>query len=78
MNEDQSSSNRGPGVCDAIVAMEGCQVGVIRLPRNRAADFVDQFNRTYQGLGLALLPLPPSAKDKKIPASNDADGDSLF
>jgi hypothetical protein len=62
VKEAQSSSNRGPGACDAIVTIQDRQVGIIRLPENRADDFVDQFNRTYQELGLALQPITPSEK----------------
>lgn len=52
-----SSSNRGAGRCDAIVSVNDQQAGVIRLPENRADDFIDQFNRTYSEMGMALHPL---------------------
>ena len=70
-----SSSNRGPGSCDAIVIIEDRQVGIIRLPETRADDFVDHFNRTYRELGLALQPIARS--EKKILASDQADEESM-
>lgn len=71
-----SSSNRGPGACDAIVRIQDRQVGIIRLPENRADDFVDQFNRTYHELGLTLQPIV--SRQQKIPANNHAGEDSTF
>ena len=60
---DKSSSNRGPGACDAIVSINNQQVGVIRLPENRANDFIDQFNRTYAEMGMALEPIPGAVEE---------------
>ena len=73
-NGGVSSSNRGPGACDAKVIIHDRQVGIIRLPENRADDFVDQFNRTYQELGLTLQTL--EQPEKKIPANDQAGEDS--
>lgn len=35
-------------------------VGPIRLPGNRAQDFVDHFNRVYATAGMVLVPVDPS------------------
>ncbi len=71
-----SSSNRQGGVCDARLIKADQQVGVMRLPLNRADDFVDQFNRKYGLIGLQLMQVPKSQPEtEKIPASNEADED---
>ncbi|TWU48612.1 hypothetical protein Poly51_45130 [Rubripirellula tenax] len=50
-----SSSNRiGDSRCDAVLASQDRCTGPVRLPISRASDFVDQFNRTYQSVGLKL------------------------
>jgi hypothetical protein len=46
------SSRANPGQEPAL--------GPIRLPLHRPQDFIDQFNRTYQGLGLRLAALAPT------------------
>ncbi len=51
-----SSSNRARIASNAILIRDAETVGPIRLPMNRADDFIDQFNRTYGQLGIALVP----------------------
>lgn len=50
----RSSSLRGPGVCDAEVIEQGHVVGLVRLPVHRQQEFIDHFNRTYQGIGIRI------------------------
>ena len=51
-----SSSNRAAEPCDAVVTASGQPTGPIRLPEEDAADFVEQFNRAYARLGIAVRP----------------------
>lgn len=55
----RSSSNRSGSVCDAVLARDTQAVGPVRMPINRADDFIDQFNRTYASLGMTLSPIDP-------------------
>ena len=56
MSSGPSSSNREGGVCDAMLVQQERQTGPLRLPRNRADDFIALFNRIYKGLGMKLEP----------------------
>jgi hypothetical protein len=79
----RSSSNRSAGVCDAILVQDERAMGPMRLPDNRADDFIDHFNRTYEDLGMTLAPITPepitpepiTPEPKKIPGSLEATGD---
>ena len=84
-----SSSNRSGGVCDAVLVRKEQKVGPMRLPISRADDFVDQFNRIYGGMGMALVPRSddgdeatretersPTAEQEKIPDDSKVAGDS--
>ena len=81
MTEMRSSSNRSATVCDAVLLQQDDRpLGPIRLPDHRVDDFVDHFNRTYEGLGIRLAPIPveevPEDANEKIPGSVEAAGDS--
>ena len=52
----KSSSNRSPSVCDAEIHQGDQFSGPLRLPENRAEDFIADFNRIYSGLDLHLEP----------------------
>lgn len=76
--QTRSSSNRvSAGVCDAVVVKSDNAVGPVRLPENRADDFVDHFNRTYRGLGMTLKSLNEPDVPKKIPGSPKTAGDHV-
>ncbi len=51
-----SSSNRDARPCDAVLMHNQEVVGPLRLPMNRADDFIAHFNRVYAGLGISLIP----------------------
>ncbi len=73
-SSNRSSSPRDGGVCDAVVCDGDRHTGPVRLPRSRSTDFIDHFNRIYEGLGLELKSIPGD-EDKKIPGSENAAGD---
>lgn len=74
MRAQRSSSNRVTEINDAVLVKDQRAVGPMRLPENRAEDFIDQFNRTYGGLGMKLA-LVAAEVNKKIPGSIAAAGD---
>ncbi len=75
MSEARSSSNnRAEIACEAVVMNDQRSVGPIRLPPNRADDFIAHFNRTYRGLGIRLAPLTPP-DNEKIPGNPKTAGD---
>jgi hypothetical protein len=76
MTEMRSSSNRTARVCDAVLMKDEQTMGPIRLPENRADDFIAQFNRTYEGLGIKLAPIVHPVNEK-IPGSVNAAGDDV-
>ena len=53
-----SSSNRGVRPCDAVLMHHSDVVGPVRLPMNRADEFIALFNRVYAGLGISLVLKP--------------------
>jgi hypothetical protein len=57
-----SSSNRGARPCDAVLMHDSDVVGPMRLPMNRADEFIALFNRVYAGLGISLVLKPPVLK----------------
>lgn len=57
-----SSSNRGTRPCDAVLMHNSDVVGPMRLPMNRADDFIALFNRVYAGLGISLVLKPTVLK----------------
>ena len=77
MTQMPSSSNRGARICDAVVMKDDRAVGPMRLPDNRADDFVDHFNRTYQDIGMSLEPLAEPDPNEKIPGSPKTAGDHV-
>lgn len=76
MTQNRSSSNRAAMVCDAVLYQDDRAIGPMRLPQNRSDDFIQLFNRTYQGLGIRLAAIQPEG-DKKIPGSLEATGDDV-
>ena len=42
-----------------LVVQNERDAGPLRLPENRADDFIDHFNRTYEGVGMKLTPVDP-------------------
>ena len=66
-----SSSNRSAAKSDGVLMRDQQPIGPMRLPENRAGDFVDQFNRIYGSLGLSIDSVTPSASE--IAAENSAD-----
>ncbi len=48
------SSNRHAPQPDGVLIRDGEPIGPMRMPENRPDDFVDHFNRTYQGIGLSV------------------------
>jgi hypothetical protein len=92
-NHGTSSSNRVSEINDAVLTRDERAVGPMRLPDNRAGDFIDHFNRTYESLGMTVAPneadpneadpneADPNKADpdeeKKIPGSREATGDDL-
>ena len=76
MTQSRSSSNRGAMVCDAVLLKNDRATGPLRLPVNRADDFIKHFNRTYEGLGIRLAAIPPQ-EDKKIPGTLEVAGDDV-
>jgi hypothetical protein len=63
-------------VCDAVLLQDDRATGPLRLPMNRADDFIAHFNRTYEGLGIRLAAIKPES-DTKIPGSLEAAGDDV-
>jgi hypothetical protein len=57
-----SSSNRGARPCDAVLMHNSDVVGPMRLPMNRADEFIALFNRVYAGLGISLVMKPTVLK----------------
>lgn len=57
-----SSSNRGARPCDAVLMHNRDVVGPMRLPTNRADEFIALFNRVYAGLGISLVINPTVLK----------------
>jgi hypothetical protein len=49
-----SSSNRQIPACDGILIRGQQPIGPMRLPCQRASDFVAHFNRTYARVGLSI------------------------
>ncbi|MEO1527503.1 MAG: hypothetical protein AAFX06_18905 [Planctomycetota bacterium] len=49
-----TSSNRPPGESDAAVYRDDRPIGPLRLPRKAKKDFIAEFNRIYQGMGLVI------------------------
>lgn len=78
MTQMPSSSNRGASPCAAVVIRDHRVAGPIRLPDNRADDFVAHFNRTYQGLDLSLELLPEPDENEKIPGNPKTAGDHVL
>jgi hypothetical protein len=82
-NHGTSSSNRVSEINDAVLTRDERAVGPMRLPDNRAGDFIDHFNRTYESLGMTVAPneADPNEADpneeKKIPGSPEATGDDI-
>jgi hypothetical protein len=72
----RSSSNRETVIRDAVVWNEGIPLGPIRLPNNRAEEFIADFERIYRGLGLVVR-ANPSTMERKIPGSQLTAGDSV-
>ncbi|MDF1842002.1 MAG: hypothetical protein P1U77_11230 [Rubripirellula sp.] len=57
-----SSSNRDARPCDAVLMHNSDVVGPMRLPMNRADEFIALFNRVYAGLGISLVIKPTVIK----------------
>ncbi len=66
-----SSSNRRVPLCDGVLVVGDRRRGPMRLPENRASDFVDHFNRTYQTLGLSIAPVEVPPAINETPATNE-------
>lgn len=52
-----SSSHRQSVPCNAAVYRDDRAIGPVRLPATNRLSFVEQFNRLYQPVGIALQPL---------------------
>ena len=74
MDQPKSSSNRETTISDAVLWKNQRPLGPMRLPENRAAEFVADFNRIYRGLGMSLRPV--DRPNKKISGSSETAGDS--
>ena len=48
------SSNRAIGTCDAVLHRQDRLVGPIALPHKDVQSFVQDFNATYQSIGLSI------------------------
>jgi len=72
-----SSSNSVPGQCDAVVMNGEQQVGVMRLPRSRPSDFIDDFNRLYGPVGMRLVALVADGKSVRVSAEGGEAGPSI-
>ena len=58
-----SSSPRSASEFDAILIAEECIVGPILLPEKRGLAFVEEFNRTYERVGLKIEPMEDRTKE---------------
>ncbi len=54
MMDNKTSSNRHLQLKGAALHQQKRCVGAVRLPLTRQADFVDDFNRIYQSIGMSL------------------------
>lgn len=82
------SSNRAATITEAVLVREARDRGPVRLPANRADEFIALFNRLYEGVGLELQepeptepeptePEPIEPEQKKIPGSPGTTGDRM-
>jgi|694.fasta_scaffold38754_4 hypothetical protein len=57
------SSPTKPYPCEGVVRRGGEATGPIRLPMDDRRSFVDAFNRRYQAIGMAIVPLVDLGED---------------
>ncbi|MCA9135572.1 MAG: hypothetical protein KDB00_02405 [Planctomycetales bacterium] len=64
-----SSSNRSTSPCDAAVYRDEKPVGPLRLPMEETASFVEEFNRVYRQVGIAIAAVK-SEVQTKVPSAD--------